>query len=139
LYISHGSVIVAPLHKNVAGIYYEQATPQVLEGLPTAVQIGNAFRVAFDKFSIKDAQLHATKRSDWPAYRASGLHSMKAFEQTYRLVSCFGLNSSNAIVRAATAHPSCADIELSISFNPDLDAKAIGEHLIRLIEAVNAT
>lgn len=138
LYFSTGSVIVAAVHQNAAGIYYEQAEPIVLQGVPSAVQLGDAFQAAFQKFSIGDASLHETRKSEWPAFQASGLRSMREFERLFRPMICYSVNSANITVRASVAHASCPDIELSISFNPLLAAEAVGERLMRLVKAADA-
>ena len=139
LYVSSQRTIVAPMHQNFAGIYYEQPAPAVVEGAPTTARIGLAFREAFDDFSTKDTNLGEFKRSDWPSFKASGLRSVKEFERQYKTVICFGNNSSNSVVRASVAHPTRANIEMSVSFNPLLAHEAIGESLMQLIEAANAT
>ncbi|HEU4852892.1 MAG TPA: hypothetical protein VFT37_12135 [Telluria sp.] len=137
-YVSAKGVIAAAVHQNLAGIYYEQAAPITLEGMPTAMQLGDAFRTAFDRFSIRDTDLRNVKKSDWPAFEASGLRSIKEFERAYRLIGCYGLNGSNAVVRAAIAHPVESGVELSVCFNPLLPPAAIGEQLMRLAEVANA-
>jgi hypothetical protein len=139
IYVSEPSVIVAAMHMNLAGIYYEQPEPIVVEGMPSAGQLGTAFREAFDRFSVKDADLRDSKRSEWPSFRASRLRSVKEFESQYRPMRCYGVNSSNALVRATIEHPSRPEIELATSFNPCLPSETLGESLLRLLEAANAT
>ena len=51
LYFSGACTIVAPLHRNLAGIYYEQSKPIVLNGDVSSASLGVAFREAFDLFS----------------------------------------------------------------------------------------
>ena len=75
------------------------------------------------------------KKSDWPAFKASGLTSLKAFEREYTAVLCEGLNPSNATVRASRLYPADRDLELSVTFNPLLDAEAVGATLLRLARA----
>lgn len=135
LYFGPGSVVVAAMHQNLAGIYYEQADALVLGGAPAPAELGAAFRAAFDRFSVRDADLGDAKKSDWPAYRASGARSLKEFERAFRPVACYGLNPSNAVVRAATPHRALAGVELSVAFNPLGPAQDIGRSLWRLVEA----
>ena len=139
LYFSPESVIVAAMHQNLAGIYYEQSAPVVIQGIYTAAQLGRAFRDAFDSFSIKDADLRESKNSEWPAFKVSGLRSVKEFERQYRPISSYGINTSNAIVRASVAHPVRPNIELSVSFNPLMAHEQIGDSLMQLFQAANAT
>ena len=138
IYASIDNTIVAAMHRNFAGIYYEQIDPVVLAGSPDPVALGAAFKQAFDRFSVKDANLREHKRSDWPAYRASGLRTIKEFERRYRAVACQGLNDSNAVVHASMARPDAADCTTTISFNPQLPPEDIGANLHRLLDLVAA-
>lgn len=137
VYIAGTRAIVAPVHRNLAGIYYEQPDPIVLHGPPGALPLGTAFRQAYEAFSVKDANLGSTRKSDWPSYKASGLRSMKEFERQYTTILCYALNPSNAVFRASTAHPALADIELSVHFNPLQEEAQIGRHLLQLAQAAS--
>jgi hypothetical protein len=138
LYFSSSSVIVAATHQNADGIHDEQPTPVLLHGRPTAEQLGAAFRKAFDDFSVQDKSLREAKRSDWPAFQVSGVRSMKEFEKLFRPMRCYGLNTSNAVVRASVAHPTHDGIELSVSFNPLLGPDVIGGKLLQLADVAAA-
>lgn len=138
LYFSKDSVIVAATHQNRDGVYYEQPVPLVLPGHPVPAQLGAAFQGAFQSFSVQDKDLGTVKRSEAPAYRASGARSLRDFEGRFRPMQCYGLHASNAVVRASMAHPVEEDIELSISFNPQLAPEEIGDKLLRLARAANA-
>ena len=138
IYFSGTRFIVAAMHQNNAGIYYEQPDPVVVEVRQPA-DLGVAFRAAFDAFSRKDRDLSTMKKSDWPAFRASGLKSMKAFERDYTAIQCHGLNPSNAVVRACRVYPPDPAMELSIAFNPMLEAKVVGEMLLRLAHVGNGS
>jgi hypothetical protein len=131
LYVRGTRVIVAATHRSDAGLYYEQADPKVVEVREPA-ELGAAFRAAFDAFSLRDRDVTTVKKSDWPAYIASGLPSMKAFEREYTAIQCAGLNPSNAVVRASRVYPADPSMELSIAFNPLLAPGEIGALLLRL-------
>lgn len=139
LYFGREQVIVVPMHQNLAGIYYEQPGAMVIQAPLTVRQLGEAFSRAFAMFSVKDANLRDSKRSEWPAFVASGLRSIKEFERMYRCIGCYSVNSANAIVRASTSHPVFGNIELSASFNPHGSPEAIGAALIELRDAANTT
>lgn len=135
VFFSDDRLIVVPMHQAATGVYYEQAAPIVLESPVTPAVLGTAFCAAFDAFSVTDADLQGMKRSDWPAFQASGLRSMKAFERAYLPMVCESLNPSNATVRASVAHPSEADLEIAAHFNPMLAPEPIGTLLLRLANA----
>lgn len=138
LYLSDASIIVAALHQTPEGIYFEQPTPLMVAGLHKPELLGAAFQKAFEAFSIQERDLRGAKREDWPAFRASGLRSVKEFERTFRPMQCFGLNASNAVVRAAMQHPAHEGIELSVAFNPLLPAAVVGEKLLELARVAQA-
>ena len=139
LYFSDDSVIVAAIHQNPDGIYYEQEMPLVISGQPTPEKLGAAFQRGLESFSVQGKDLKDEKRSDWPAFRVSGARSVKEFERSFRPMHCYALNPSNAVVRASIQHPTQEGIELSISFNPLLAPEAIGEKLLQLAHAAIAT
>ena len=135
LYFSRDSVIVAATHQIPnGGAYYEQPSPVVLQGQPAAAQLGATFHRAFAGFSVKDKDLSALKRTDWPAFRASGARSLKEFQALFLPMQCCGLNSANILVRASTPHPVHEDLELSVSFNPLIEPEAVGEKLLQLAD-----
>lgn len=139
LYFSEDVVIVAATHRNLAGIYFEQAGGTVrMAGVPSAHELGQAFQAAFRSFSMMEADLRNAKGTDWPAFKASGARSIRQFNDTFRTVSCYSLNPSNAIVRASTPHARNSEIELSTSFNPLMSAEIIGAQLLRLLEVAKA-
>jgi hypothetical protein len=120
------------MHQNSAGIYFEQSTPVVLEPVPSAAELGAAFRRAFDAFYVLDKNLGDVKKSDWPSFTVSRLRSVKEFERQYRCIHCIGLSESNAVVRASVSHPSAEGVELAASFNPLLSPEVIGKCLLTL-------
>lgn len=135
MYFGDTSTIVAPMHCNASAIYYEQAIVLTIAGQPSPVALGNAFAEAFGSFSLSTRDPSQEKRSDWPSFKASGCRSISDFESRYLPVSCNSLNASNAVVRASAPHPSAADLEIAWHFNPQLDADAIGNGLLRLLRA----
>lgn len=80
MYFSQTGIVVAALHQNFSGILFEQKGAQHIEGHPEAVQLGDAFRKAFNLFSAKDQDLSDATKAEWPAFLASKLSSVKRFE-----------------------------------------------------------
>jgi hypothetical protein len=75
------------------------------------------------------------KKTDCPAFRASGPNSVKEFERLYTPVLCQSLNSANVLACASVSHPKHAGIALSTAFNPGLPPDIIGKNLLRFVEA----
>lgn len=132
IFLGPTDTIVVPMHRSAEGVDFEQSNPFVLPGSPTPTQVGEAFAKAFAAFSVVDASVPFTKRSDWPGFRASGCRSIKQFEDQYVALLCSSLNASNAVVRAAVSHPAGAEFEIAWHFNPLMRPEAIGEGLLRL-------
>lgn len=129
LYFSDSAVVVAATHQSTDGIYFEQVEAKLLEGPQSDQALGEAFKMAFEAFTVVVADLRGFKKSEWPAFQASKLRSIKQFETAFRPVACHGVNAANLIVRASTPHAQDPEIELSTSFNPSLPAEELGEKL----------
>jgi hypothetical protein len=138
IYFSQAGIIVAALHQNFAGIVFEQKDARYIEGRPDAIQLGAAFREVFDRFSFKERDLRGAKKTEWPAFLASKLRSVKHFETSYHLMGCMSVNSSNSVVRAEIAHPAIDGIQLSLTFAPLLPPQTVGEQLLKLISLYEA-
>ena len=127
---THG--VVAALAANVAGIHHEQSGGAVRCEPLEAQALGSCFVSAFDGFAWRDDDLTLRRPSDWPAFLVSGAASIQAFQRDYVQITCFACNASDAVVRAAAAHPTEPDVTLSVEFNPRSTPVRIGEHLLRL-------
>lgn len=133
IFFGPASTIVVPMHRSSTGVHFEQNGVAVLAASATPDQLGDAFSRAFAAFSVVPYGVPFARRSDWPAFKASGYRSMKEFERCYVPMLCASLNASNAVVRACVPHPSEADLEVAWHFNPVLAAGAVGEGLLRLV------
>lgn len=135
VYFGDASTIVAPMHCNASAVYFEQAAVLTIVGQPSPIDLGNAFAEAFALFSPSTRDPSRAKRSDWPAFKASGCSSIKDFESRYLPVACSSLNASNVVIRASAPHPLQADLEIAWHFNPQLPADVIGQGLLSLFRA----
>lgn len=69
LYLAvHRPAILAALHQNDAGIYYEQEDPIVLENWQDPQVFGSALRTCFGKFTVRDRNLRDIELTDWSSY-----------------------------------------------------------------------
>ena len=133
VYLSVENAIVAPMHRNIAGVYFEQDVAVVVTDLHDASALGREFRKAFDRFSIRDKNLRNHRRSDWPAWQASGLRTIKEFERRYRVVRCHGVDDDNLRVRACVELPVKEDGGHTIEFAVDEPPAIIGARLHELL------
>ena len=100
LYVSEKEqqIIIAPMYKNDAGAYYEQEDCTLIKYPLNFSFLGEAILSNFNLFAIKDRNLRDFKRSDWAAYKTSGLKTIKSFEEKYHRISVVGDNESNIIL-----------------------------------------
>ena len=133
VYVGPKSVIVAARHATPEGILYEQDSPMVLA--PASPQsVGAAIKKAFHVFSMRPKNLRDSKPSDWPAFKASGLKSVKHFEADFRLLSVSYLNPSGAVARADFPIPGDEEFVVSTSFNPRLPDEEVGARVLALVQ-----
>lgn len=125
-------MIVAPLHATPQGILYEQNQPTVLSNHCSG-DIGAAVKSAFCAFSTRARDLRSVKKSDWPAFRASGCKSMRQFEAEFRRIHIEYLNLSGAVARAELAIPGDEEFAVSTTFNPRLDDEEVGNRVLGLV------
>jgi hypothetical protein len=133
VYVGPNSVIVAPRHATPDGILYEQDIPIVLTAV-SPQSVGAAVKKALDAFSIQAKDLRSAKRSDWPAFRASGTKSMKQFEAEFSCLSVEHVNPSGAVARAELPLPGDEDFFMSTNFNPHSADENVGARVLALAQ-----
>ena len=132
VYISRksGKVLVTSLF-NHAGLWAESPTP-VLESsgdpevLGAQVKEQLAACIYQPEFNYRDR-----KKSEWPAYIASGFRSMSAFEKEFARYSVRGANEANIILVVESELVNSA-FALRASINAHATAQEIGEWLVRM-------
>jgi hypothetical protein len=132
VYVGEAAVIVAPLHATPEGILYEQDRPIVLS-VDCGGDVGAAVKSAFAAFSTRAQDLRSAKKSDWPAFRASGCKSIKQFEAEFRRIHVEYLNASGAVARAELAIPGDEEFAVSTAFNPRLADEEVGNRVLGLV------
>lgn len=136
VYVGPQSVIVASRHATPEGILYEQDSPTVL--VAAAPQsVGAAIKKAFEAFSVRAKNLRDSKKSDWPAFQASGAKSMKQFETEFRRLSVSHLSPSGAVARAELPLPGDEEFVVCTSFNPRLPDEEVGARVLALAQRVD--
>jgi hypothetical protein len=126
--------IVAAMHHNADGIYYEQDDAIVVPNWRKSLQLGAALRSAMERFSFRDRNLRDSKRSEWPAFRAAACRTIREFEASYLHISVRPANEAEVTYIFEARPIGEDDISLSVSSNPRLDAE-ISRLLLRLYDA----
>jgi hypothetical protein len=113
----------------------EEAIPVADRGAPRALAF--AFRTAIQRFTRKDRNLRDFKRSDWPAFRASGCRSIQQFENTYHPIFARALNSAELYYEARTKPEGELEIELRVLLNRYASDEELGRKLLRLFQVAS--
>ncbi len=127
-----GSAIVART-RNHGGLIVEVPDgPVRLELGDDPAELGDATLTALRSCEAGGAvNLRDAKKTDWPAFRASGCRSVAAFERTYVAYSVCGANASN-IIYVATSQPFGPDVSLTSSRSSGASADDAGAWLREL-------
>jgi hypothetical protein len=78
-------IVLAPMYRNFESIDYEQEKAEIMtfDGPISFEELGrHAFETLLD-CERKDRNLRNYKMSEWPAYRASGMRSIRQFEKSF--------------------------------------------------------
>ena len=137
IYISenHHQIIFAPLHKNAAGIYYEQDASFAYDFPISESDLGDYATRYLNLFIIQDKNLRDLKISDWPAFKISKAKSIRNFESDYIRMSIYGANESN-ITLIVEGHPyKDSDLLVSSTISAYAERIEIGERIIRVYKA----
>src|SRR5580658_5727022 len=113
--------IVAAMHHNAAGIFYEQDEVVVVVDWRQSSPLVAALRSALERFSFRDRNLRDSKRSEWPAYRASGCRSVQEFESSYICITVRPANEAEIIYIAEARPLGEEEIRLSVTANSRVD------------------
>lgn len=137
LYISaqEEKIIIAPLYKNDAGIYYEQEKCSVLKFSTDATILGDEVMKNFYLFKVQDKNLRDQKLKDWPAFIHSKQKTIKAFETLYFKIKIDGINSGNIFINIEGNTIADNDMSIKSSLPATTAAKAIGERIMRVYKA----
>jgi hypothetical protein len=118
-------VIFATLHFNgIGGFLYEDRTPVVLPPPLDPEVIGQTALTVLHQTTIKKQNLEKRpKLTDWPAFKASKMASVRQFEQSFIPILIKGANESN-LVYVIEGVPSM-DSELNVTSSISSSAESI--------------
>lgn len=126
--------IVAPMHFNSAGIYYEQEEVFVDDSVGWCA-LSALLRSALDRYSFREANLREGKKTDWPSYKASHCRSVRQFEELYLRIAICAVNNAE-LFYDASCQPRCEnDISLHIMLNPYAKGNEMDNLLKKLFKA----
>jgi hypothetical protein len=97
---------------------------------PSLSELGDAVKRAFAEFGHREGpiDLRGHKPTDWPAFQASGLKTLKAFERGFVTYSVKGVNPAN-IDMAVESPPLSNDIALKARISAFAKDEEVGRWL----------
>jgi hypothetical protein len=137
LYISdkEQQIIIAPIYRNNAGIYYEQETCTTVKYPLDYVILADEIINHLTLFALKDKNLRDEKLSDWPAYKASKLKSVKTFEKSYLKIEIAGANEANIILVFEGVSLLDHDLTIKSSISLYANKTSIGKLVMKIYSA----
>jgi hypothetical protein len=115
---------------NDAGIRYEPDFACRIAQTDSPEVLGLAILDVLKRYRRTDKNLRDTKKSEWPAFIASGLKTVKSFEGAYRFIDIESDEKRTTLTRFSGSH-SAADTE---HLPPSPSPHEIGLALIRLYQ-----
>jgi hypothetical protein len=126
-------ILIAAVY-NHDGLWVEQPDGVIQVETTEPTLLGEAIKAQLKKCSHTPSYNYRDKKkTDWPAFQASGARSTTAFEKTYARYWVGGANEANIILIADTEKIDGA-FELRASVNAHTDPQELGEWLLQLHE-----
>ena len=137
IYISekHKQLIIAPMHKNNAGILFEQEQCFVTDYPTNSTNLGSEVISNLNSFSIKDVNLRDHKSTDWSAFKHSKAKSVRAFKQDYIYISVRSVNDSNLILEMKGVPFENSELTINSRISFQADKEKIGQRIVRVYES----
>lgn len=135
IYLARGKPsIVAAMHFNSAGIYFEQEDPFVSEASDWG-ELGMSLDSSLSRFSFREANLRDSMKTDWPSFRSSRCRSVREFEEIYLRIAVCALNDSELLYDACCQPRGESDITFHVTLNPYAANEETNRLLKRLFNA----
>jgi hypothetical protein len=131
--LEDGPLIAAAIYDNHESACYEQEEAMALEQWRMPEMLGAATRQVLARFCRKDRNLYGSKHTDWPAFKASRLRSVKQFEASYLRLHVVAVNEAAIIFEASAFPPKESEIALRVTFTKGNSNEEVGALLLRLI------
>lgn len=120
--------IFATTAVNDAGIRYEPGPTTVVPLSASAAEIGSAAIETLAQHSRTDRNLRDLKKTEWPAYLASGLKAVKHFERGFAFVAI----EENQLGIKMTRFENNGAMEDNVNVPSPPYGEAVGSALLRL-------
>ncbi|MDU0460749.1 MAG: hypothetical protein RW306_18625 [Geobacteraceae bacterium] len=122
------TAILVTLHYNgVGGFLFEDQTPKIVAISDCVEDLGACLRSALVATEVRPAKSFADHNpSDWPAFKSSGLRTIRKFESEFIRLSVEGANGANISCRIEGEPAINSELKVTTSANPCLP-RQLGE------------
>ncbi|MBJ6116650.1 hypothetical protein JAO76_00480 [Pontibacter sp. BT310] len=128
-------ILVAPFIVDESWLRYEQEDVEVLSFDVTDELLGESIKRNLEKFAEKNKDSTKRNLTDWPAFKASKLKTVKEFEKKYSRISISGLNEANISLAMDAETKSEHEINLRTTLSAYADNKLLGIRLRKIHKA----
>ena len=125
--------IVAPVYFHYSADY-EQDNPLVVHSGDWE-EVVPQLRIALGMFAFREANLRDQRLTDWPAFRASKLRSVRQFQDLYIRIGVYAVNEAELFYHATSQPQGENDISLQVTLNRYGNDEEIARQLQRLFKA----
>ena len=130
-------VIIATMNRNGAGgLLIEEAEPTVLSGPIDSEVFAPALLKALARTEVRpERNLRDHKLTDWPAFRASGAKSARAFERDFVRFHIQGMNEFNVVYLIEASPVKDAELTIHSSFEAGNSSAGVTSKCLRVWRA----
>ena len=131
----YDKILLAPFFVDESWMHYEQNEIEVLKFDVSDQILGESIKHNLNLFAEKNDDLTKRNKSDWPAFKASNLKTIKEFEAKFSRISISGLNEANLILAFDAETKSKDEIDLRTTISAYADNNELGNRLRKLHKA----
>ena len=131
----YDKILLAPFFVDESWVHYEQNEIEVLKFDVSDQILGESIKHNLNLFAENNDDLTKRNKSDWPAFKASKLKTIKEFESKFSRISISGLNEANLILAFDAETKSKDEIDLRTTISAYADSNELGNRLRKLHKA----
>jgi hypothetical protein len=124
--------IVAPIYFH-SSADYEQDNPIIVDSGEWE-EVVSQLRTALGMFTFREANLRGQLLTNWPAYRASKLGSVRQFQDVYLRIAVYAVNEAELFYHATCQPHGENDITLQVTLNRYGEDEEIARQLSKLFQ-----
>jgi hypothetical protein len=130
------AIVVAMHYNGVGGFLFEDEQPTVVAAPIESPVLGTTILAALCRTEVRPETSHRdSKKSAWPAYRASGSKSIRAFEAEYLRLQVRGANTANVTYVIEGRPSESSELSVCASVTSHAEPMAVTAQCLRVWRA----